>query len=123
MQKLDRRAWFTAASNSLELIERNRIEYENDERIAPSTEIIEAVRTFLAMLIEAIPESKSVADVKLNVSVNGHIVATLGSAPQSLNIRFAPKISYLFKHPRLQTRKGKSANEAVSIVSEYFLQI
>jgi len=120
MQTLNKPSWFTSASRSLELIEENIGDFENDERIAPTPEVIQAVREFLKVLDGQVSTDFNITEPKLFVSPNGHIVATLGSRPKTLNVRFTPETTFLFKDPDLGTSKGKGLDAAIKLVVEHF---
>lgn len=115
--------WFIAASKSLRLIEENVHKYENDERIPPSSKVIESVQSFLDALRSLAPVNSAIAEPKLFVSPNGDIVATLGSRPQTLNIRFGAASSYVLVHPKLGTSKGEGASGAIEIAIKHFQTI
>src|SRR3990167_7260465 len=112
--------WFIAASNSLRLIEENVHKYENDERIPPSSEVIESVQSFLETLRSLAPVNSDIAEPKLFVSPNGDIVAKLGSRPQTLNIRFGAVAGFVLVHPKLGTLKGDGVSGAIELAIKHF---
>lgn len=120
MQTARKPDWFIAASKSLQLIEENLCAYKSEDREAPNEAVINAVREFLKGLSSRVPKDWNIAEPKLFVSPNGQIVATMGCRPQTLNIRFAPEVTFLFKHPDLGTSKGNGLEATICLVLEHF---
>lgn len=83
------------ASSNLELIERHLKDYENEERIAPTPEVIAGVREFLKALSDA-SKGLHIPEPKLFVSPNGHIVMEIGERPHEMIIRFRPKLTFVY---------------------------
>lgn len=116
MQTLRKPGWFTNAVRNLELIKENLKDFDNEERIPPNGEVIDAAGSFLEALNESF--ESELAEPELFVSPNGEIVITLGAGKKTLNVRFAPELSFTFRDASGST-KGKGADRALELAKHF----
>lgn len=104
---------------NLGLIEKHLGDYENEERIAPTAEVVAAVREFLNAL-NSESDGPRIPEPRLFVSPNGHIVVEIGARPYKVIIRFRTKVTFCYWHPRLGDGKGEGVTNAMNAVKGHF---
>lgn len=113
--------WYLLASQNLQTIAENISLYDDEERKAPDLTTLQMGKQFLELLNRELPKGSGLADPKITVSPNGDLVITIGSRPQSLNVRFSGwSTKFLFKHPTLGTVKGSGLAESKELAIQHF---
>ncbi len=112
--------WFTAACKNLALIEEHAADYEDPEvgDKAPSKETFSSVRDFLNLL--QVKNNTHLAEPRMFVSSEGHLLLSYDNQNQSLDLRFAPAISYYFEHSADAPLSGCKPRDAVDLICKYF---